>query len=168
MLLLLLLMDLLFRSLINSRGIKGEVTFTQETRFHPTWVNVSLTPINDLETRLRYETKTAAYKIHELPYQPLVFNDGVKSDCKSTKSMYNPSKIDEKNIPPAGLGTQDQYGIGDLSGKLEGRKEGSHHDDILPGSAKLNGVYWDTFLPLSGANSILHRSLVLYKYVKYI
>ncbi|XP_008545809.1 uncharacterized protein LOC103570004 [Microplitis demolitor] len=152
------------KSLINSRGIKGEVTFTQETRFHPTWVNVSLTPINDLETRLRYETKTAAYKIHELPYQPLVFNDGVKSDCKSTKSMYNPSKIDEKNIPPAGLGTQDQYGIGDLSGKLEGRKEGSHHDDILPGSAKLNGVYWDTFLPLSGANSILHRSLVLYKY----
>ncbi|XP_044594717.1 uncharacterized protein LOC123272119 isoform X2 [Cotesia glomerata] len=154
----------LAKSLINSHGVKGEVTFTQETRFHPTWVNVSLSPINDLETRLRYETKTAAYKIHELPREPLVRTRNSEQECLSTKSMYNPSNVDDKTIPPAGLGTQDQYAIGDLSGKLQGRKDGSHHNDILPGSAKLSGVYWDTFLPLTGVYSILHRSLVLYKY----
>ncbi|CAD6211954.1 GSCOCG00003917001-RA-CDS [Cotesia congregata] len=156
----------LAKSLINSHGVKGEVTFTQETRFHPTWVNVSLSPINDLETRLRYETKTAAYKIHELPREPLVRTRNSEQECLSTKAMYNPSNVDDKTIPPAGLGTQDQYAIGDLSGKLQGRKEGSHHNDILPGSAKLSGAYWDTFLPLTGVYSILHRSLVLYKYVK--
>lgn len=77
--------------------------------------------------------------------------------------MYNPTKIDEKTVPPAGLGTQDQYSIGDLSGKLQGRKEGSYHTDILPGSAKLHGIYWDVYLPLSGVHSIVHRSLVIHK-----
>ncbi|XP_034936914.1 uncharacterized protein Rsod [Chelonus insularis] len=154
----------LAKSLFNSRGIKGEVTFSQETPFHVTWVNVSLSPVNDLETRLRYETKVAAYKIHELPREPQNFNLESGAECQTTKNLYNPANIDEKTTPPSGLGTQDQYAIGDLSGKLQGRKEGSHHNDILPGSAKLSGIYWDTFLPLSGVYSILHRSLVLHKY----
>ena len=62
-----------------------------------------------------------------------------------------------------GLGTQDQYAIGDLSGKLQGRKEGVHSRDILPGSSKLSGLYWDTYLPLSGINSVVHRSIVVHK-----
>lgn len=63
----------------------------------------------------------------------------------------------------SGFGTQDQYAVGDLSGKLQSRKEGSYHYDILPGSAKLTGIYWDTYLPLSGIHSVVHRSLVLHK-----
>uniref|UniRef100_T1H2Q3 Superoxide dismutase copper/zinc binding domain-containing protein n=1 Tax=Megaselia scalaris TaxID=36166 RepID=T1H2Q3_MEGSC len=36
---------------------------------------------------------------------------------------------------------------------------------ILPGkSGELSGIYWDTFLPIQGPNSIAHRSLVIYKY----
>jgi len=72
-------------------------------------------------------------------------------------------KLLTRNNLIVGFGTQDQYAIGDLSGKLQGRKKGSYHNDILPGSAKLSGIYWDTYLPLSGIHSIVHRSLVLYK-----
>ncbi|XP_076765114.1 uncharacterized protein LOC143432228 [Xylocopa sonorina] len=152
------------KSLINSHGIKGEVSLTQVTPFHPTWVNISLTPINDLETRLRYATKIKSYRIHELPPDPAeISNDTVKV-CRTTKEIFNPNNINVTTVPPAGYGTQDQYAIGDLSGKLQGRKEGSYHNDILSGSAKLNGIYWDTYLPLSGLHSIVHRSLVLHKY----
>lgn len=155
---------ILAKTLINSHGVKGEVTMTQETPFDPTWVNVSLAPINDLETRLRYATKVASYKIHELPPESEKSVGKTVEPCQTTNKIYNPLNIDEKTVPPAGFGTHDQYAIGDLSGKLQGRKEGSYHYDILPGSAKLSGIYWDTYLPLSGANSVVHRSLVLHKY----
>ncbi|XP_047350470.1 uncharacterized protein LOC124949465 isoform X2 [Vespa velutina] len=154
---------ILAKTLISSRGIKGEMTLSQETPFNPTWINISLTPVN-LETRLRYATKVAYYRIHELPPEPAKFLEDIGEPCLTTKNMYNPTKIDEKTVPPAGLGTQDQYSIGDLSGKLQGRKEGSYHTDILPGSAKLHGIYWDVYLPLSGIHSIVHRSLVIHKY----
>ncbi|XP_044006416.1 uncharacterized protein LOC122851330 isoform X2 [Aphidius gifuensis] len=155
---------ILTKSLINSHGIKGEITFTQETPYHPTWINVTLNPIDDLETRLRYETKTSAYKIHQLPRDPLDTSHKIGKSCSSTKEIFNPVNIDDKAVPPPGLGTQDQYAIGDLSGKLQGRIEGMNHHDILPGSAKLNGIYWDVYLPLSGSHSVVHRSLVIYKY----
>ncbi|XP_076297419.1 DNA-directed RNA polymerase II subunit RPB2 isoform X3 [Lasioglossum baleicum] len=152
------------KTLINSHGIKGEVTLTQVTPFEPTWVNISLTPVNDLETRLRYATKIKSYQIHELPAEATKAGSDSADVCNTTGKVYNPSHIDETTVPPAGFGTQDQYAIGDLSGKLQGRKEGSYHYDILSGSAKLSGIYWDTYLPLSGVHSITHRSLVLHKY----
>ncbi|XP_076244983.1 uncharacterized protein Rsod [Calliopsis andreniformis] len=152
------------KTLISSNGIKGEITLTQVIPFNPTWVNVSMTPINDLETRLRYSTKIKSYNIHELPIEPNQPLNKAAEICATTKNMYNPSNIDVLTAPPAGFGTQDQYAIGDLSGKLQGHKEGSYHYDILPGSAKLNGLYWDTYLPLSGIYSVVHRSLVVHKY----
>ncbi|XP_066586391.1 uncharacterized protein Rsod [Prorops nasuta] len=155
---------ILAKTLISSHGIRGDVTLSQENPFDSTWVNISLSSVNDLETRLRYATKVAAYRIHELPQEPAKFLVNNGETCETTRNMYNPTNIDEKRTPPAGLGTQDQYAVGDLSGKLQGRKEGSYHTDILPGSAKLSGIYWDTYLPLSGPYSIIHRSLVLHKY----
>lgn len=88
--------------MINSHGIKGEVTFTQESPFDPTWLNISLNPVNDLETRLRYETKIAAYRIHELPEEPAKHLEEVDEPCTTTKKMYNPLNVDEKEVPPAG------------------------------------------------------------------
>ncbi|XP_011497265.1 PREDICTED: uncharacterized protein LOC105361711 [Ceratosolen solmsi marchali] len=156
--------SIIVKSIVNFRGIKGDVSLVQENPFNPTWVNISLMPINDLETRLRYETKVASYRIHELPIEPDKLIQETIDPCLTTKNVYDPLKIYDKEIPPAGYGTQDQYAVGDLSGKLQGHKEGSHHFDILPSSAKLSGIYWDTYLPLSGINSVVHRSLVVYKY----
>lgn len=149
--------------MISSRGIKGSVTLSQETPFNPAWVNVSLNPINDLETRLRYETKVTAYRIHELPIELEKPMDDGKASCLTTKNTYNPLHVEETMVPPPGLGTQDQYPVGDLSGKLQGRKEGSQHLDILAGSEKLSGLYWDTYLPLSGKYSVAQRSLVIHE-----
>ncbi|XP_043258035.1 uncharacterized protein LOC122400578 [Colletes gigas] len=156
--------SILAKTLISSHGIKGEVVLTQVTPFEPTWVNISLTPVNDLETRLRYATKIHSYKIHALPPKVTETLSNTDELCETTKDVYNPSNINVTIVPPAGFGTQDQYAIGDLSGKLQNRKEGSYHYDILPGSAKLTGIYWDTYLPLSGSYSVVHRSLLLHKY----
>lgn len=59
-----------------------------------------------------------------------------------------------------GYGTQDQYPIGDISGKYLGR---NNFTSLVPGSQELSGEYWDVFLPMQGQHSIIHRSLVIYK-----
>lgn len=92
-----------FRAVINSNGIRGEVTAIQETPFDPTWINISLTTTNDLKTRLLYATKVASYRIHELPPEPAKsVGFTVDDSCLTTKKMFNPSNIDEEIVPPAG------------------------------------------------------------------
>lgn len=59
-----------------------------------------------------------------------------------------------------GFGTQDQYSVGDLSGKLLGRNNATV---LVQGGQELNGTFWDVFLPLQGKHSVVHRSLVIYK-----
>lgn len=59
-----------------------------------------------------------------------------------------------------GFGTQEQYAVGDLSGKLLGR---NNETALVENGQELIGDYWDTFLPLQGVYSIVHRSLVIYK-----
>lgn len=61
---------------------------------------------------------------------------------------------------PLGYGTQDQYPVGDLSGKLLGRNNATV---LVEGGQELNGSHWDVFLPLRGKYSVVHRSLVIYK-----
>lgn len=58
------------------------------------------------------------------------------------------------------MGTQDQYPIGELSGKLLRR---NNRKQLVPESGELQGAYWDIFLPLQGRYSVIHRSLVIYK-----
>lgn len=40
------------------------------------------------------------------------------------------------------------------------------HNYLLPKSPgnELNGIYWDVFLPMNGANSIIHRSITIERY----
>jgi len=55
-----------------------------------------------LETRLRYATKVASYRIHELPPKPTK-SVGITIDpCLTTKKLFNPLNIDERTTPPAG------------------------------------------------------------------
>lgn len=58
------------------------------------------------------------------------------------------------------MGTQDQYAIGDLSGKLLRR---NNEIQLVTSGEILNGTYWDVYLPLRGIYSVIHRSLVIYK-----
>lgn len=134
---------------------------TQQTRFQPTFLRFNLTTARgDLETRLVYSSSVSGYKIHELPIEPPKTVSNAENLCLSTKFVYNPLKLDINKLPPNGLGTQDQYPIGDISGKLLGR---NNINDLIPGSQELHGSYWDVFLPLQGRESIVFRPLVIYK-----
>ncbi|XP_044755346.1 uncharacterized protein LOC123314251 [Coccinella septempunctata] len=151
-------------SIIQSGGVKGEITFTQNTKFEPTFLNFNLTTSRgDLETRLVYSSSVAGYKIHELPIKPSKTVGQNENTCITTKYIYNPLKTNIAAQPPNGYGTQDQYAIGDLSGKLLRRNNASR----LVEGEELTGSYWDVYLPLRGPHSIVHRSLVIYKNTQY-
>ncbi|CAH0720985.1 unnamed protein product, partial [Brenthis ino] len=150
------------KAIINMDGIKGTVEFTQTTPFDPTWANFQLGASNqDYESNLRFVGSMLQYSIRELP--PKLLDPSLyKSICNTTGHLYNPSEVDLKNLPPAGMGTQDQYPVGDLLGKYKDRTEYLNHKYLLPGLAnELSGTYWDVFLPLSGRHSVMHRALVL-------
>ncbi|XP_019756682.2 uncharacterized protein LOC109535239 [Dendroctonus ponderosae] len=153
------------RIVIQSGGIKGDIKLTQNNRFEATFLNFNLsTARGDLETRIVFGSTVAGYKIHELPIKPAKTVGQNENSCLTTKFVYNPRNTDVASIPPNGLGTQDQYPIGDLSGKLLNRNNASV---VIPGSQELNGTFWDVYLPLQGVHSIVHRSLVIYKNTQY-
>lgn len=149
---------------MNSHGLKGEVTFKQRSKFDPTFINFTMTSAADtLDENRKYAEDVSSFKIQSLPPNPV--RRGHKDYCLTAGSMFNPIKHDMESIPPSGYGTQDQYPIGDLSGKLMNRNQHYVHDLILPGkSGELSGIYWDIFLPLQGTSSIAHRSIVIYRY----
>lgn len=80
--------------------------------------------------------------------------------------MYNPFNVKQNEVPPPGFGTQDQYAMGDLTGKLQNRNHNYIHNYFISagGNNELNGIYWDVFLPLQGPNSINNRGLIIEKF----
>ncbi|XP_030762415.1 uncharacterized protein LOC115887200 isoform X2 [Sitophilus oryzae] len=153
------------RVIIQSGGIKGDIRLTQNNRFEPTFLKFNLsTARGDLETRIVFSSTVAGYKVHELPIKPAKSVGQNENACLTTKFVYNPRQTDIRTVPPNGYGTQDQYPIGDLSGKLLSRNNASM---LVPGGQELNGTFWDVFLPLQGTYSIIHRSFVIYKNTQY-
>ncbi|GBP28787.1 hypothetical protein EVAR_19831_1 [Eumeta japonica] len=150
------------KALINMGGVKGEVEFTQRSPFEPTWSDFHLgASDNNYASNVIFVDSVLAYSIKELPPR-LLDESQVNSYCNTTGNIYNPTHIDLKNVPPAGMGTQDQYAIGDLLGKYKKRTEYLDHRYLLPGLAdELSGAYWDVFLPLHGVSSVVQRALVL-------
>lgn len=155
----------IIRSFINHEGINGEITMTQRSKFDPTFLNFSINTAGEHAQHVarKFAEDVAAFRIHQLPPVPLKM--GKPDYCESTGSLYNPREIEKETIPPAGYGTQDQYPVGEISGKLQSRNKKYYHHSFLPGaSSELNGLYWDVFLPLQGLDSIAYRSMVIYHY----
>ncbi|KAL4711587.1 hypothetical protein ACJJTC_003604 [Scirpophaga incertulas] len=150
------------KALINMDGIKGTVEFKQRSPFDPTWAQFQLgSSEQDYESDLRFVGSMLQYTIRALP--PYLTNGSqVEHICNTTGDVYNPKDLDLNSVPPAGMGTQDQYAIGDLLGKYKDRTEYLNHKYLLPGLAnELSGSYWDVFLPLQGVYSVVHRGMVL-------
>lgn len=136
----------------------------QRSLFEPTWLNVSVhSALNELKQNTEFLRDLGGYQIRELPPDPTKANQDIR--CVSCGSVYNPNNLVEDNLPPPGFGTQDQYPVGDLSGKLQMRSKNYPHNYVLPltPGKELNGIYWDVFLPMSGAQSVVHRSLSIEK-----
>lgn len=133
----------------------------QRSKFEPTWLNFTFTSTDgSLKNNFEYAKNIASYKINDLPPSPLYANSD--NYCKTSGKVYNPRHLQSQNLPPPGLGTQEQYFIGDLTGKLTGRNKMEKHNFVVPdGTNELNGIYWDLFLPLSGKYSVVNRGFVM-------
>lgn len=148
------------KSVFNSNNMKGEVTLTQNGRFEPTWINVTMqTTDGDSQTGEKYADRLKRMEISRLPPQPSLKSNLTKF-CNSSGELFNPLGVNWDTIPPPGLGTQDQYAIGDLTGKLLGRNE-VFYSKFRTNSFELSGTYWDVFLPLYGRHSVTHRNLLI-------
>lgn len=149
------------KTFVNANGIKGELTLTQRSKFEPIWLNFTFGAIDgSLRSNFEFAKNIAGFKIHDLPPSPLHANSSFY--CATTGKIYNPRDLENDKLPPPGLSTQDQYFVGDLSGKLTGRNKMEKHNYVIPdGTNELSGIYWDIFLPLFGRNSVVHRGFVL-------
>lgn len=145
---------------MDGEGLRGELSIFQRSRFEPTWLNFAIkSAANSLRTNLEYAKNIASFAINELPPTPSHAADN--DYCSTSGNIYDPTKLHGHRIPPPGFGTQEQYKVGDLSGKLKGRNKREQHDFLLSdGSNELNGIYWDLFLPLSGPSSIVNRGFI--------
>lgn len=143
-----------------------EIVMTQYWKYEPTLIN--FTSINSM---LDFDLN---YNIYDLPPHPKMI--GTSEYCSTTGSLYDPlhkksSKVSvrvmfiittsfwqslsvlDNIIPPPGYGTQEQYPIGDLYGKHSPRNGQT-------AVSSLSQLFWDTFLPLTGIHSIIHRSII--------
>lgn len=120
---------------MNDTKIKLELVLWQKSKFEITNVySKAETMENDISLRL-----------HEMPQIPKTYKIplNINNSCLGIGNIFNPTG---KSFPAeAERLTQDQYAIGDLSGKYN-----------------YESSSWDVFLPLFGINSVIHRSLVLY------
>ncbi|XP_050528218.1 uncharacterized protein LOC126898318 [Daktulosphaira vitifoliae] len=124
------------KGLINETDVKVELILWQKSPFEATNVK------NNIETN----QTTVTFRLHEMPPLPKMYKMSLEQniDCLGIGNIFNPSN---KVFPgPIDKKTQDNYAIGDLSNKYN-----------------FENYSWDLFLPLYGTNSIIHRSLVIYK-----
>lgn len=80
-----------------------------------------------------------------MPSIPKIYKtaSNLNNNCLGIGNIFNPT--DQLLTAETERHTQDQYAVGDLSGKYN-----------------YDSSSWDVFLPLFGKNSVIHRSLVLY------
>lgn len=126
-------------------GVGGYLKITQPSPFDPSTTEVNL-------TGLRKESQ--GYHVHNYPSPWQMQYTGMESCAGGyLGGHWNPFGIDTSSSPPPGSGTDDEYEIGDLSGKY-----GS-----LLNLTSYSEEHIDYNLPLFGKNSIHGRSIVIHK-----
>lgn len=123
-----------------NRMTTGQVRFSQTLPNGPTIINVSLMNLGSL---------AGGYHVHILPIIP-----GSAEPCSNAniQGHFNPFAINASSSPEPGVGTVDQYEIGDISGKF----------GMLDDLDEARAVYVDPNMPLNGHDSIVGRSLVIH------
>ncbi|RWS08541.1 uncharacterized protein B4U79_07981 [Dinothrombium tinctorium] len=132
------------KALIDMFGVKGHFIFSQRYRMDPTVVNIELKNLNG---------RAKFYHIHEFPLPPRRLKEENLCSDIAVGGHFNPYGINVSLSPPPGIGTNDKYEVGDLSGKFGTLSDGRNHSD----------VHVDMNLPLFGPNTIIGRSMVLHK-----
>lgn len=130
------------RAIFNSQGVTGEIRLQQASIFAPTDMTLDLKGLAG---------NAGGFHIHELPAKPQTRPEDFP--CGATKGHYNPYNVDPSTSPEAGLGSHDQYELGDLSGK----------HGLLTGLEDAMATVTDHNIPLFGSRSIMTRSVVIHK-----
>lgn len=129
----------------NHDGVKGYIRFSQSYRMDPTVVTVELKNLRRRGSGFHVHMFPVPYRVHE--------NDNL---CQATGGHYNPFQVDPSTSPKPGQGTNDQYELGDLSGKY----------GLLDSGPSINfhfSIHADFNLPLFGTYSIVGRSVVIHR-----
>uniref|UniRef100_A0A669B903 Superoxide dismutase copper/zinc binding domain-containing protein n=2 Tax=Oreochromis TaxID=8139 RepID=A0A669B903_ORENI len=118
----------------------GQVDFSRAVPQGPTTINVSLMSLNSI---------ASGYHVHVLPLIP-----GSAEPCSNAniQGHFNPLAWNVSQSPPPGVGTVDQYEMGDISGKF----------GTLNDQNNFGAVYMDPDMSMNGPYSILGRSLVVH------
>lgn len=121
-------------------GATGTITVKQETLYDQTHIELDLAGLQ----------AAGGYHVHEYPIL-----EGSNQPCAdgSTGGHLNPFDVNATASPAPGQGTQDEYEVGDLSGKF-GR---------FTGMTTAVGTYTDNNLPLRGLFSSIGRAMVIHK-----
>ncbi|XP_073970681.1 superoxide dismutase family protein Rsod isoform X1 [Rhodnius prolixus] len=128
------------KALVMSHGVTGYLSLEQESILTPTRAVLNITRVMD--------PVLGGFRIHMLPALPPIDGSPILDQCRQISNVYNPTdKGIAAHAPVPGMDSQDRYAVGDVSGKIgyAGERE------------------WDSFLPLIGKHSVVHRSLVIYR-----
>lgn len=117
----------------------GSVRFSLDSPQGPTNTIVSLSNLGGI---------VGGYHVHILP------TVGGRSPCSNDNVMghFNPFSIDTATDPAPGVGTTDEYEVGDMGGKF----------GLLTGQTEFQGHFMDGNMPLTGPNCVIGRSVVLH------
>lgn len=128
----------------NMDGVKGFFRFSQRYILDPTVVTISLQNLMG---------RGKSFRIHEFPVPPKVRPQDQPCSEFNVGGHFNPIAVPKNASPAPGQGTNDQYAIGDLSGKY----------GLLPDTVTEHhlAVFVDMNLPLFGSNSIVGRSVLM-------
>ncbi|ESO99012.1 hypothetical protein LOTGIDRAFT_238948 [Lottia gigantea] len=125
---------------ISRQGVKGHMNFRQNSPFDYTNVEISLSGLGNLAN---------GYHVHKFPVPQRSTTEQEVCGNEYVSGHYNPFGVTNS---PVG-GTNDQYEVGDLSGKYGG----------LAGNDDYNLTTIDWNLQLFGPRSIIQRSIVIHK-----
>ena len=132
----------------NYMGVRGQVRFDQSSPWDSVVVDVNLTGLNGI---------AGGYHVHKWPVPVL---DIVEAGVSSVSEFCGPSAVGGHYNPfdasyplPAKSFTQDEYEVGDLSGKF----------GDLSGLQNISMKYSDSYLTLFGVYSVVGRSIVVHR-----
>ncbi|RXG69330.1 Superoxide dismutase [Cu-Zn], partial [Armadillidium vulgare] len=130
------------RAIFSSDGVFGKIYIEQSSVFGPSELTLDLQNLREM---------AGGFHVHELPIKAPI-KPG-ESTCPEALGHYNPYKVDPISSPAPGMGSHDQYELGDLSGK----------HGMLLGVNSISATVIDHNLPLFGPRSVNGRSIVIHK-----
>lgn len=132
-------------SKFSDKNVTGTVSFTQRSPLDPVSINLDLVNLH---------SGAGGYHVHEWPVPQKISKNQQMCDNYNVGGHFNPFNIDTgAGYPDPATTTPEKYEVGDFSGKF----------GVLNNTADYKRNFTDPNVQLYGKNTIIGRSLVIYK-----